>query len=1044
MNSQDMILPGRMPVKIIRAYRSPEPNVGVLPPTPVPTLGTFGQHTTLKIFNDTLQLIGPQAMAYVSSFGQALLSRRSDGTYSTTGFNFLRGAVGKLNADDTRELRFKDGLTLLFDTNGRLIERKDRKGNAVTILRDPTGKITEIREPSGSALVFQYTGNRVSQITNPKGQAFQYQYNPQGQLTHATDPMGGTTIYTYDTAGRILTITNPRGFKSLTNTYNGDGRLIRQEHADGGIVTFNYQVNGTIVGEVTTTDPGGNVKSIRLNSRGYLSGLTDGVGRTVRQTRDFATGQLRKVRDPRNGTIEFTYDARGNTTSIKSHTGLVILTDYDPNFSLPTRIIDPKGNIREAIIDGNGNATEMTDPLGHKTIFKYDPFGQPTEVFDQLGNKIILRYDQHGNQTFARGRIGNVVQKQYDETSNLLTMTEPRGPTTKFEYDDLNRAIRIEDKNGISEFTYDANNNILSVKDHKGQANNFTYDSMDRLLTRTDPLNRQEVRDYDANGNIITLTDRKGQVTNFEYDVQNRLIASSYADGSTIQYAYDSRGRLIKVSDSISGTILFSYDILGRLVQNATSQGINSYEYDELGRRVKMTATGQLPVFYTYDKNSRLTQLQQGSQSVSINYDELGRRTSLSYSNGTSTFYSYSDSRLANILHQDPAGSIIDNIAYAYDNAGDKIGSIRTSGAATKLPLQIQANYDAANQQIQLDTPNPNRTYDANSNLETGTDQSGLTTTYTWDARNRLVGINRAGLIASFTYDGVGRRSTKTINGVKTVYHYDGWNIIAEFSNGSRTTYLRSLFLDEAFMRKTPNGEEFFHSDALGSTLALSDGGGAVQTQYSYEPFGNSSLPASSSNPFQYVGRENDGTGLYYYRARYYDPQARRFLQEDPIGFLGGDINLYAYVGNAPIQFRDPMGLAMACDDPVWLPDRIINETRELPPVTVDTWEFYWGEFTPDPPGPAFPNPGSLKPPYFPFPSPHVWWAQWRRVRYDTLHIYARYQRQLVVCRETLTDECGKTWEWSQSFIDEKLVELDWEIINRRYETFMRKLYQIF
>jgi RHS repeat-associated protein len=102
--------------------------------------------------------------------------------------------------------------------------------------------------------------------------------------------------------------------------------------------------------------------------------------------------------------------------------------------------------------------------------------------------------------------------------------------------------------------------------------------------------------------------------------------------------------------------------------------------------------------------------------------------------------------------------------------------------------------------------------------------------------------------------------------------------------------------------------------DALGSSVALTDSTGTLQTQYTYEPFGNTTVAgATSTNPLQYTGRENDGTGLYYYRARYYSPRLQRFISEDPIGFGGGDVNLYAYVGNDPVNAKDPLGL--------WLPE---------------------------------------------------------------------------------------------------------------------------
>ena len=104
-------------------------------------------------------------------------------------------------------------------------------------------------------------------------------------------------------------------------------------------------------------------------------------------------------------------------------------------------------------------------------------------------------------------------------------------------------------------------------------------------------------------------------------------------------------------------------------------------------------------------------------------------------------------------------------------------------------------------------------------------------------------------------------------------------------------------------------GARSFLTDTLRSTIALADSAGTLETQYGHDPFGNATITGSSSaNPYQFTGRENDGTGLYFYRARYYSPTYQRFIGQDPIGFRGGDANLYAYVSNSPTNFRDPKG----------------------------------------------------------------------------------------------------------------------------------------
>jgi RHS repeat-associated protein len=172
-----------------------------------------------------------------------------------------------------------------------------------------------------------------------------------------------------------------------------------------------------------------------------------------------------------------------------------------------------------------------------------------------------------------------------------------------------------------------------------------------------------------------------------------------------------------------------------------------------------------------------------------------------------------------------------------------------------------------------------------------------------------LVAIS-GGASASFQYDPFGRRVSKPIGGT-TQYLYDGANPVQEISGSSASANLLAGGVDEYFQRTDSAGARNFLSDALGSTLALADSTGTVQTQYTFEPFGNTSVTgAATTNSFAYTGRELDSTGLYFYRARYYNPTLQRFVSEDPIGFVGsGDTNLYAYVGNNPIAFLDHFGL---------------------------------------------------------------------------------------------------------------------------------------
>jgi len=151
-------------------------------------------------------------------------------------------------------------------------------------------------------------------------------------------------------------------------------------------------------------------------------------------------------------------------------------------------------------------------------------------------------------------------------------------------------------------------------------------------------------------------------------------------------------------------------------------------------------------------------------------------------------------------------------------------------------------------------------------------------------------------------------------NGSLTEFLYDGVNPVQETSGATvLANVLSGLGIDELLTRTDVPAATTSHflPDALGSALALTDPAGALQTEYTYEPFGKTTASGiSSTSPFQYTGRENDATGLYYYRARYYHPGLQRFISEDPIGFDGGDINLYSYVANSPLNLIDPTGLA--------------------------------------------------------------------------------------------------------------------------------------
>ncbi len=317
-----------------------------------------------------------------------------------------------------------------------------------------------------------------------------------------------------------------------------------------------------------------------------------------------------------------------------------------------------------------------------------------------------------------------------------------------------------------------------------------------------------------------------------------------------------------------------------------------------------MTVPRQTQVSYSWDNANRLIGITQGSTSVAFQYDNANRRTQLTQPNGIVVAYAYdADSRVSGMTWT-LAGNQIGDLEYAYDGDG-RVTSKTGSMAATGMPAAVSGNtFNADNGMTAFN--GTAMSYDANGNLT-----SDGTNTYTWDARNHLSAI--AGQVAAgFVYGPLGRRMSKTINGTATSFLYDGLNPVQELQNGSPSAnMLTGLGIDEYFQRIDSSGAEDYLTDALGSTLALADSSGTLQTSYTYEPFGNTTASgASSTNPFQFTGRENDATGLYFNRARYYSPTFQRFVAQDPIGFRGVTANLYAYVNQDPISAVDPLGLS--------------------------------------------------------------------------------------------------------------------------------------
>jgi RHS repeat-associated protein len=928
----DLVLPDVIPISLTRIYRPNDPK-----------WRPFGSGTRHPY---EMFLVGDQttysyADLILPDGGKIRFNRISPGTgpsgaimeATTTPTAFYKSTLtyyaSSGGAAEARwDLRLREGTVYRFTVDTRdtapLVAIIDRNGNQLSIVRtnDFTGtlqsrRITRIVSPNGRWVEFTYDANfHITQAKENIGRIVSYAYDGSGRLTQVTDAVGGVTQYSYDAANRMLTIRNAKGTVYLTNQYDTNGRVSTQTQPDGGVYQFAYTLNGS--NKVTQTDvttPRGSIRRVTFNNDGFATGETLALGTGVQQIYSYevqsGTNFMLSVTDALGRKTSATYDSFGNTSTITrlADTANALTTSftYESTFNQLTSISGPLNHTTNLAYDNSGNLISVTDPLGNQGTCAYNTAGLPFSYTNAEGKTTQFTYEG-GDLVRHTNPLGQSVTRFVDAAGRVISISNALGHTVRYQWDALNRPLNATDPiQGVTSFTYDANNNLLSLTDPRGKVISYMYDSQDRAATRTDPLLHFESYQYDLDGNIHEVIDRKGQVTSYAYDPLNRLSLVTYTDSATVGYTYDAANRVTQIVDSVSGTISYGYDNLDRLTSETTSLGAIGYAYDSGGRLTSLTVPGQSVVNYAYDNANRLTQITQGSNTVSFAYDHAGRTTSQTLSNGVVTEYSYDDASHLTAITYKKSGVVLGNLTYGYDAAGRRI-RLGGSYARTVLPTIVATtSYNDANRQTSFG--GQSQSYDLNGNLT-----SDGVNSYTWNAREQLISISGSGLNAGFLYDAVGRRISKTINGVTTALLYNGDNIVQEQSGGAATANILGGGLDEFFGRTDASGARSPLADALGSPIALSDSSGVVQTEYTYEPFGATGITGTAStNPTQYTGRENDGTGLYYYRARYYSPSSQRFMSEDPIGLLGG-LNAYAYALNNPISFRDPYGLISGDD----------------------------------------------------------------------------------------------------------------------------------
>jgi len=621
---------------------------------------------------------------------------------------------------------------------------------------------------------------------------------------------------------------------------------------------------------------------------------------------DYTTyGNLNYFLDPEGNEFSLSYDSSGNLTGIESiGDSLVDITyAYDQSNYLVSITDNRAGAVVDLEYDSAGNLSAHKDPMTPQNVtsLEYNGFNKVKKVTDPGGNIIWFYYDVMGNLTSTSDGNQKSTSYEYNYRGQITQITDALNNITQFAYGTGCPSCGT----GVEKLT--------SVTDARGKTTIFQYDLAGRLIRETDPLGQYKTYSYDIAANRITKTDEDAAVIQYTYDDLNRLSQISYPGSSTATFGYDNRSNLKTAANPNIG-YTFTHDLNDRLTDVVDSNNKTvTYQYNSLNQRTQMVTPDGRTITYGYDTGNRLGQITSSSLVFNRAYDLAGRRTTLSYPNGVSTSYAYNEaSFLTGLVAQDSQQTTINSFTYTPDGMGN-----RTS--MTDLAGQHSYTYDNTYQLTQATHPNmPTEQfgYDAvGSRTSSGEPTPGLSTTlYAYDFENRLTDVSFSDMVVHYKYDPFGRRIEKNVDGTITKYVYDGPNIVTQYDGdwNVQGKYLFTLDIDDPLMVQQGENVYYYHKDGLGSVVNLTDSSQSIVKGYTYKSFGDIySETGSVVQPFTFTGREYDAeSGLYYYRARYYDPRAGRFLTKDPIGFLGGDVNLYRYVWNSSTNWIDPFGLS--------------------------------------------------------------------------------------------------------------------------------------